>query len=319
MSAPPPRNDRLWAVDALKLALAVMVVGIHADPFAGLGRVLHLLTAEGLFRLGVPVFLIFNGYYLHAGIEAGRGRPWLLRVLRLYVIWMLLYLPVYWQALAGMEPGALLRLALFGYWHLWYLAGLVFAGALLLALAHWPTGRLALLAGAAFALGVAVTWGIAAGLVHPGPLFSDPLQPQRNPLVLSLPCLIAGFLMRRLRLPDRLPSALVRRLVLAGLAALLAESLLLGAMPVGVPHDSLASLGLAAPALALAALQGRRHLSGRAMADYSGGIYFLHVAFVALLFRHSDLAPPLVWLIAIAGSALLTAVLRRAGLARHLF
>ncbi len=318
---PPERSapGRNLAVDLVKLALAMMVVGIHADPFDGLGRMVHLLTAEGLFRLGVPVFLIFSGYYLHDAVLAGRGRSWLWRVLRLYAVWMALYLPVYWPLLPGFTPGEALRFFVFGYWHLWYLAGLFMADAVLVPLTGQSTRWLLVLAGASFGLGLLLSWGLMLGLFTAPGAFQDPLHLNRNPLVLSLPCLIAGFVIRREGLAERLSPKTVRIAAVAGVLLLCAETLALGLLPRGLPHDLMASLALAAPALALAALQSPLRHTSRALSDQSGGIYFLHVAFVALAFRYTDLPSPVVWLWAVCGSAALALVLSRTGLARYLF
>ena len=117
------------AVDTLKLVLAFMVVGIHANPFAPWGRTAILLTGDGLFRLGVPIFLLFNGYFLHAAVINRRGWAYVKHAGTLYVLWMLIYLPLYWPLLVARGLGANLRTLLFGYWHLWYLAGMVMAAA----------------------------------------------------------------------------------------------------------------------------------------------------------------------------------------------
>lgn len=330
--APPPPAPRSLAVDGLKLALAAMVVGIHADPFAGLGRTLHLLTGEGLFRLGVPVFLVLNGYFLQGAIASGRGWAVVRRFLGLYALWMALYLPIYAPLLARLSGWEVLRFLAFGYWHLWYLAGLVMAAAAAVLMARWPAPVLAGLAAVALATGLALAWAFALGAFVPHPALRDPLLFNRNPLFVSLPFLLAGVLMRRWRL-TALPRRRVQVAAGLGVGLVLGESLILGALPRGLPHDLMLGLALAAPALALAALQVPAPAPantpapaaapaipprGRGLADYSAGIYFLHVAFVALLFRHTGLPAPAVYGLALAGAAAGTWGLRRSGLARHL-
>ncbi|PTE12939.1 acyltransferase family protein [Pseudogemmobacter blasticus] len=310
---------RSRAVDGLKLALAVMVVGIHANPFADLGRLANLLTGEGIYRLAVPVFLVFNGWYLQPALAAGKGWATARRAAVLYLLWMALYLPVWARAAAGFTPWEGLIFAVFGYWHLWYLAGLAMAAAALVLLARWPTLPLLTLALVLAAMGAGLAWAIAAGLVTPGPIFHDPLSPTRNPLFLCLPYAAFGVVMRRVDLPNRIGRGPAAGLAALGIALVLAESLALSTLPKGVSHDTMASLILAAPALALVALQAPGRTESRALGDHSSGLYFLHVAFVAMLFRHTDLDRPAVFALAIAGSALLTEALRRSGLARRLF
>lgn len=311
---------RSRAVDLLKLALALMVVGIHASPLAGLGNTARLISAEGLFRLGVPVFLLFNGYYLQGAIAAGRGWHFVKRAALLYAIWMVIYIPVAWPIWSNAPWRQKFFTLVIGYWHLWYLSGFALAAALAVLLAHWSAARLAVLAGATLGAGLAVFYGMSLGLIFPDPdLFMDPLLPHRNALFVCVPFLLMGLLIRRLDLAARLPRGAV--LALAGLGVLLvmAESLVLGNFaPIGVSHDTMLSLGLAAPLLAIAALQWPGAVTDRTLGDYASGIYFLHVAFCAYSYRYTDLPSPVIYVIAVAGAVAGTWAIRRAGLERRL-
>ena len=311
---------RSRAVDVLKLVLAFMVVGIHANPFAPLGRTAILLTGDGLFRLGVPIFLLFNGYFLHAAVLKQRGWGYVKHAAQLYVLWMLLYLPLYWPLLAARGPWQNLRTLLFGYWHLWYLAGMVMAAALVVAIAQWSSRALIWVTAASFLGGLGVTYGMAFDLIAPNKaIFSDPLLANRNPLVLCLPFMLAGFLFARESVVDRLRTPWLQTAALLGVALVLAESLLLARFAIkGVAHDNMIALGIAAPALMLLALKTPGSLGTRVLSDYASGIYFIHVAFCALLFRFTDFGRPAIYVYAVAGSVLLTWVIRQTGLDRRL-
>ena len=311
---------RSRAVDLLKLALALMVVGIHASPLSWLGNGARLVSAEGLFRLGVPVFLLFNGFYLQGAIAAGRGWRFVKRAALLYVIWMALYIPVAWPIWSNAPWRQKFFTLVIGYWHLWYLSGFAFAAAVAVALAHWSAVRLAALAGVALAGGLAVFYAMGLGLIAPDPdLFMDPLLPHRNALFVCLPFLLGGVLIRRLDLASRLPRGPVLALAGLGVALVMAESLALGTFaPVGVSHDTMLSLALAAPLLALAALQWPGAVADRTLGDYASGIYFLHVAFCAYSYRYTDLPSPVIYGIAVAGAVAGTWAIRRAGLAARL-
>lgn len=309
---------RARAVDLVKLAMALLVVGIHANPFADLGRTANLLTGEGIYRLAVPVFLVFNGYFLHAAITTGRGWQVVRHVLALYLIWMALYLPVYWKLLIGLEPWRQGLLFALGYWHLWYLVGLAIAAAILVALRHASDRALFALAVVTWTIGVAIPYLRALDLISFPAIFADPLSPNRNALFLCLPYAAIGLLIARRDWVAKIPNRAAGWAALAGMAAVVTESLLMARLPLGVSHDTLGSLGLAAPALALWALTTPGAARGRLTADLANGLYFLHVGFVALLFRHTDLSNPVVWLLAVTGSVALTLLLRRTGLARHL-
>lgn len=311
---------RSRAVDALKLILAFMVVGIHANPFAPLGRTAILLTGDGLFRLGVPIFLLFNGYFLHAAVIQRRGWGYVKHAAQLYALWMLLYLPLYWPLLMARGPWQNLRTLLFGYWHLWYLAGMVMAAALIVAIAHWSTRALTWVLGFSFFGGIAVTYGMAFDLIAPNKaIFSDPLLANRNPLLLCLPFMLAGFLIARETVADRLRTRWLQILAVLGVALVLAESLLLARYAIkGVAHDVMLALGLAAPALMLLALKLPGTLRDRSVSDYASGIYFIHVAICALLFRYTDFGRPMIYAYAVVGSVLLTWGIRQTGMARRL-
>ncbi|MDZ4309195.1 MAG: acyltransferase family protein [Cypionkella sp.] len=311
---------RSRAVDVLKLSLAFMVVGIHANPFAPLGRTAILLTGDGLFRLGVPIFLLFNGYFLHAAVMQRRGWGYVKHAAQLYALWMLLYLPLYWPLLVARGPWQNLRTLLFGYWHLWYLAGMVMAAALIVAISRWSGRALVWVLALSFLGGIGVTYGMAFDLIAPNKrIFSDPLLANRNPLLLCLPFMLAGFLIARDNVADRLRLGWLQAAAVLGVALVLAESLLLARFALkGVAHDSMIALGLAAPALMVLALKWPGTLATRALSDYASGIYFIHVAFCALLFRFTDFGRPLIYAYAVAGSVLLTWGIRRAGLARRL-
>jgi len=320
MTAP----GRSRAVDLLKLALALMVVGIHANPFRELGRTALLLTGDGIYRLGVPVFLLFNGYFLQAAVEKGRGGAYLRRAVTLYVIWMLLYLPIYWSALINQNWWQNLRMLVFGYWHLWYLSGMAMAAALILPIAHWPVRRLAGLAALTLGAGLVLFYGQAWNWFRIDIAFlQDPLPAHRNALVLCLPYMLIGALIWRLRLAETLPRRPV--LLVALLASLMVplESVAVAyTAPRGLPHDTLIALAIAAPALMIAALQWPGAVADRRIGDYASGIYFVHVAFVALMLRHTFLKDPswrpLVWTLAVAGSCLVVWALRRRGWAAKL-
>lgn len=320
MSATISATGRNRAVDLLKLALALMVVGIHASPLAGLGNIPRLISAEGLFRLGVPVFLLFNGFYLQGAIAAGRGWAVVKRAAQLYVLWMALYVPVAWPIWSNAPWRQKIFTLVIGYWHLWYLSGFALAAALAVALAHWSAGRLAALAAALLLSGLAVFYAMGLGLIAPDPdLFMDPLLPHRNALFVCVPFLLAGVLIRRLDLAARWRRGPVLALAGLGVGLVMAESLALGLLaPVGVSHDTMLSLAIAAPLLAIAALQWPGTASGRALGDYASGIYFLHVAFCAYSYRYTDLPSAAIYVIAVAGAVAGTWAIRRAGLERRL-
>lgn len=311
--------QRRRTLDLLKLALAVMVVGIHVNPFGTDSRAVVLITGDGLFRVAVPAFFVINGYFFQPRVAAGTVGPYLRRLVWLYLVWMALYLPVWQSAFFASDWLTIGRVWAVGWWHLWYLIAAALAAALATLVAHWSTQRLLALAGLAFLAGAAVMWGFAWQIWPPTPYWvGSPVWLHRNGLFLGLPFFLLGLLIRRHDLPARLDRNHVGIVALLACAALPLESLALEAIaPQGVSHDNLLGLAVAAPALVLWALMGRS-TTARDYGTMANAIYFLHVFFVAWTIRLTDLPYPLVFLWALAGSALLGWGMIRSGLARRL-
>ena len=334
-------SGRSLAVDLLKIGMAVMVVGIHANPFQPLGRIANLLTGEGLYRIAVPAFFVISGYFFYSAAQSGRVLPYVRRTATLFVLWMVIYIPISWRHYTGfwnMTVPGFWRELILGYWHLWYLSGLTLAAALLGLMRGWSTVALLAVAAAAYALGVGISWSVAWGLVDPW--VSPHLH--RNGLTLGLPFLILGYLMRRHDLPAQVTWQSALWPAFVGVALVLAESLALAfAAPQGVGHDNLVALALAAPAVVLVALTIPGTSNGPTLGLWSSGIYFTHIIPCALLFRFREgcerafdagtadaackavfsvttLPTPLIFVLTLAGALALTWAILRSGLSTRL-
>lgn len=76
-------------IDIMKFLMAILVVGIHTSPFSfkiWLDRGFGIIT-----RLCVPFFFATSAYYFF--LRERSLKSYLLRILELYVIWSLIYLP----------------------------------------------------------------------------------------------------------------------------------------------------------------------------------------------------------------------------------
>lgn len=81
--------SKLAFVDVMKLIMAILVVGIHTEPFGfniWLDRGFGMIT-----RLCVPFFFVISAYLYYS--KAGNFRKYAKRILLLYIIWSLIYLP----------------------------------------------------------------------------------------------------------------------------------------------------------------------------------------------------------------------------------
>lgn len=128
------RNNNL---DILKVVMAFLVVALHIFPVSklkGLEGVISYEIASGITRIAVPTFFLISGYFLRNKLN---DKAYLLkyvkRILLLYVIWQILYLPdlIRFYKLGWFSQFDMILKLIYGYWHLWYLLASVIAVGLL--------------------------------------------------------------------------------------------------------------------------------------------------------------------------------------------
>ncbi len=92
-------------------------------------------------------------------MRGGRSGPYLRRILALYLLWMTIYLPIYGPDLTG--AGHALQTLVFGYFHLWFLPGLLVSAVMVMVLRRPMRIAVAaaLLAGTGLALQLLVLTG----------------------------------------------------------------------------------------------------------------------------------------------------------------
>ena len=123
----------------MKFLVAFVVVAMHTTEGNPLG----------IKDLAVPFFFLASGFFLFGKLDAGNPeeaavyrKKWLSRIVRLYLVWTLIYLPftVYGFIRGGSPPlhslALLFRNLLFvgeNYlsWPLWYLLGMIWAGCMI--------------------------------------------------------------------------------------------------------------------------------------------------------------------------------------------
>ena len=88
------KNNAITGVDYAKLFFAISIISLHI-PYKS--EMLNLYS-QTIGRLGVPFFFTVAGYFLYSGIlknDTGYLRKYCLRIGKLFVIWLLIYLPVF--------------------------------------------------------------------------------------------------------------------------------------------------------------------------------------------------------------------------------
>jgi|26BtaG_2_1085354.scaffolds.fasta_scaffold02347_6 surface polysaccharide O-acyltransferase-like enzyme len=126
---------RNLSLDYMKVLLAFFIVFIHGGLFYDFDKELSYIFVNGVFRIAVPLFFIINGYYFTVS-NTNQLKKWFKKVLILYVIWTIIYLPVMFYSF---DVKRVMLYSLIGYFILWYLTALMFSGLLLYYVRHWKS------------------------------------------------------------------------------------------------------------------------------------------------------------------------------------
>ncbi|WP_028725871.1 acyltransferase family protein [Paracoccus zeaxanthinifaciens] len=260
----PGTNDRNSAIDPMRMGLALSVIALHTGFPDGLSGQAQQVLINGLYRLAVPVFALISGFFFLGAMRSGRGAGFVWRILSLYVMWMVVYLPIYGPDLSSVGHAA--QLFFFGYFQLWFLPGLAVGALLVMALRGRVAVAIAALACAV--VGLVLQWAVLSGRA------TIQLDFYRNGLLVIFPFFATGWLLAG---ADRLPRIRGHWVALA-LAGVMAESLMWYRIAGGgFGVDSMASLFVAAPLVFLAARQVGGDWDGKRIASMAAFVYFIHI------------------------------------------
>lgn len=87
-------------IDIMKFIMALFVVVLHTHPLQTVNAAADFVTADVIARAAVPFFFVASGFLLEQQISARRGETreilvkYIGRLLALYCIWTVIYLPV---------------------------------------------------------------------------------------------------------------------------------------------------------------------------------------------------------------------------------
>ena len=280
--------QRSASIDFAKIALAAMVVALHAEIFKETSDYLSFIFVNGFLRIAVPLFFIINGFYFYNIVAKGKPLlPWVKRMATLYAVWMVLYLPFYYphHPHSIKEDVEFLLKLVIGYHHLWYLAGSLGAGLVLYWVRGWSDAKLLTAAVLLFLLGAAAQY--VFNYVDSSHLVLNKLFNNywlfRNFLLLGFPMYAIGFLIAKGR-ANALSDSTVLALTVLGVVALFVESSLIYFFhPVRDHFDNCFSLILACPAIFLFVQRRTGTLTTDLYAKVSTVIYFIHPYFIFAL------------------------------------
>ena len=308
---------RIHSLDYLKLVLAVLVAFGHTYWLQSHNNAVTFAVGNGLLRVMVPVFCIVAGYFLHSAAMRGAGVRWLNRVLGLYMFWMLIYVPFWLNEVHGLT--SLIKTLLLGYFHLWFMAGILIAGFLLLLLrrlSHLVAYRFefpVLVAAAA----ICAVAGIILEYINISGMADIGVRKYENGLFMCFPFVTLGYLYgRSVALRGAASAMPSRRLVLTalalGMAGLVAEATLVRILwGYQIMLDIPVTSYLAAPALFLATLGTEMPPAPVRLDPISAAIYFMHVLMLNLAHAAGINNLAGLMLFAVGGPTLIAAMMGR--------
>lgn len=274
--------------------MALMVIGLHAeflDDFSQLGR---YLSVNGIFRMAVPIFLLINGFYFYPVIINNNRYRWLKRVFILYLFWMIFY-SWFWFYVPNLSVSSIMKFIgkfVVGFWHLWYLSGLIGAAMVLIFLQRKTSAFLFSLAVLLFFVGVCVQYLGHYHIVKN--LFVDHLfnlpWAHRNFLLFSFPFFCIGFLINKHSLQNKMTHKTALILSLLGLALLITEAYVNFRQASEERYlDNLASLLLVCPVTFIFFIKQKIVGRSQQIALYSSAMYYIHALLLILLSRYINM------------------------------
>ena len=131
-------RERDQAIDFVKFICSILVVSIHVKPFGekviGWRAFFNFGIQNYLARIAVPFFFISTGYFLYQKMpvdknDVQRIKRYLLKIVRLYLIWSAIYFPINFVRILLDEEGFIHGFQKYiinflfsgSYSHLWYL------------------------------------------------------------------------------------------------------------------------------------------------------------------------------------------------------
>lgn len=122
-------KDKSISLDIFRLIAAFLIVAIHTYPFISINESVDFVFTHVICRIGVPLFLMITGYFILPKALENKEviKNYIVKIIKIYVICMIIYLPVniYAHKLDGIL-NVLKDIFLNGtFYHLWYFPALI--------------------------------------------------------------------------------------------------------------------------------------------------------------------------------------------------
>ncbi|MCL1943843.1 MAG: acyltransferase family protein [Candidatus Azobacteroides sp.] len=281
--------ERNVRIDRLRVVLSFLIIAIHANlcyEFGDAGN-----EVGGFTRIAVPLFLVISGYYFYNVYENKKGIiKYLKHIVSLYVIWMILYLPFYFNVSTPFEIKRFFLTLLIGYNHLWYLPALIGGVLVFLFLNKFRfLGKYTFIVCAfvlyliGLGLEIAKVWDVVPSGVK---LVLSWNFPYRNFLFFGYPFFVLGFLVRQYegKITQLYNQTIWVILTVLFLCLLPAEVYLYNTIGLSISGtDMFLSLFFLCPLIFIWNVKHKKTGKSKNLADLSSGIYFIHPMFILLI------------------------------------
>lgn len=270
-----------------------MVVGLHAGFLGDISVLGQYLTANGIFRIAVPIFLIINGFYFYPLWSKGNSLYWFKRVLQLYLFWMLFY-SYFWFRPSDISFIEFIKIAhelIIGYFHLWYLPAMIGAAALVILLKKLSLKSIITTILIMFVIGVTIQYVGNYHMVDNKIVdkFFNMHWIHRNLLFFAFPFFFIGFLINKFNIQEKISLNQAITLSMIGILLLLNESYFNYINPLrDGGFDNFISLLLVCPAIFLVFMNLDLPGKSKQLSFYATGIYFIHPIFLKIYRRFFD-------------------------------
>ena len=123
--------QKIVSFDSVKLFMALLIVAIHVYPFTTISPEFDFFFTHVFCRIGVPFFLMVTGYFVlpHAIDDKDTLKKYSIKILKLYGVCILFYLPInlYAQSFQDMGILEIFQTIFFNgtFYHLWYFPALI--------------------------------------------------------------------------------------------------------------------------------------------------------------------------------------------------
>lgn len=266
----------IW-LDYFKIILSILVVTIHMQPLFGNYDFGGWAISNGIARIAVPCFFIISGYFIDIKLNDKKAlKRYLLHIFIVYIVWSVIYIPIYYTHIINLR--AFVSFFIFGYYHLWFLPGLI-VGILMLAIIH------RYIKNTTFILFISLALFVVGYIIEYKQLLSYHLF--CNGVFFGFPFISLGYYIKKKKLEKVIPDYFLYIMVGISLTTLLIESYC--SMQRDVVQNFYLSLYILCPTIILCILKRPKKRGQKyGISNISAGIYYIHILVITEIIPLND-------------------------------